>query len=377
VLALLLWDKQQQTETALKQADTERQTAEERRQIAEINFQRSSALLHNATFKRQLEWLYPHKLQPLENVNHEKLHALLQRFPDEPGPDPGDRLLTAQIHMELADILVSWRRRAEAVQAYQKAIALLRPLVKEFPQEVVFRDFLAHCLCHTAYQLGWMRCEATGSDDGEREYRQAIALYEGLRKQLQNFPWYRMQLWESWKDLGETQRRLGRYLQADKAFRKALALSQQLFDEFPRSPRVVNLVAHTHNVLAWNLVSRPDWQPHQAAEALRHAKKSIALEPTWHDWWHTLGVAHCRLGQAKEALAAIEKSRQLSPDHGPPNSFDRFFEAMAYHQLGDRKKARRCYEEGVHWMEQHLPDHPDLRRFRAEAAKMLGSGSRK
>jgi Flp pilus assembly protein TadD len=112
-----------------------------------------------------------------------------------------------------------------------------------------------------------------------------------------------------------------------------------------------------------------------------HAQEAVALAPQADDYWHTLGVAHCRMGHWKEALAAIDKSRQLTPrgapdgpgpHPGPPDSFDRFFEAMAYSGLGDRQNARRCYDEAVQWMEQHAPDHPDLRRFRAEAAHMLG-----
>jgi hypothetical protein len=40
--------------------------------------------------------------------------------------------------------------------------------------------------------------------------------------------------------------------------------------------------------------------------------------------------------------------------------------------LGDRENGRHCYDEGVQWMEQNLPEHADLRRLRAEAARMLG-----
>jgi hypothetical protein len=45
---------------------------------------------------------------------------------------------------------------------------------------------------------------------------------------------------------------------------------------------------------------------------------------------------------------------------------------MAYHQLGERDKARRYYDEAVQWMDKHAPQHRDLRRFRTEAAQMLG-----
>jgi hypothetical protein len=45
---------------------------------------------------------------------------------------------------------------------------------------------------------------------------------------------------------------------------------------------------------------------------------------------------------------------------------------MAYHGLGDREKAQRWYDEGAEWLRRHAPEHPNLRRFRAEAANMLG-----
>jgi tetratricopeptide (TPR) repeat protein len=176
-----------------------------------------------------------------------------------------------------------------------------------------------------------------------------------------------------WENLGQLSRCQGRGQQAEEHLRSRLALYQQLFDESPQDSELRRLLANSHNNLSWFLCIRPDRQPRHAALALEHAQKAVALEPMHHDWWHTLGVANCRLSRWKEALACIEKSRQL--DHqghkpGPPDAWERFFEAMAYHGLGDRDKARRCYEEAVDWMEKHLPT--DLRRFRAEAAEILG-----
>ncbi len=112
--------------------------------------------------------------------------------------------------------------------------------------------------------------------------------------------------------------------------------------------------------------------PEHAPRALHHAQKAVELEPFNHDRWHTLGVAHCRMGQWKEALAAIEKSRQIQKAPGPPDSYDRFFEAMACHQLGERAKARRYYDEAVQWLHKHPEAYRDLHPFRAEAARVLG-----
>src|SRR5439155_26686119 len=94
-----------------------------------------------------------------------------------------------------------------------------------------------------------------------------------------------------------------------------------------------------------------------------------------HDSWHTLGVAHCRAGNWQEALAALEKSKKLQPDGDEMSSFQSFFEAMAHAKLGDRNEARRYYDQGVRWMTKHSPNHADLRRFRAEAAVLVGDSS--
>jgi tetratricopeptide (TPR) repeat protein len=364
VLALLLWDRQQQTAAALGEA-------ERRRLIAEENFRRACALVHDAPLRHQIAWLETQGRSQARQENEEKVLALFQDLVTEPGPDPGDRLLAAEVHSELADIYLSLERRAEAAQEYQKAIGLLRPLVAEFPGEAGFRDSLARCLG----RLGWSRLDPARPTDGEEEYAQAIALYEGLRQEFRDVPWYRVQLGLCWMDVGELRRRNGRFSQAEEAFRRALTLHQQVFAEFPRATQQLGPLAKTHNDLAWVLAIRPDRQPQDAAEALKHAQEAAALAPGYHDYVHTLGVAHCRLGHWKEALAAIEKSRELNGGPGPPDSWDRFFEAMAYSGLGDKDNARRCYDEGVRWMEQHLPDHPDLRRFRDEAAHMLGINS--
>jgi hypothetical protein len=70
-----------------------------------------------------------------------------------------------------------------------------------------------------------------------------------------------------------------------------------------------------------------------------------------------------QLDARRKALACIDKSRQLesqSPGYKPrpPDAFDRFFEAMAYHGLGDRENARRCYREGCSGWTRMLPATP-------------------
>jgi hypothetical protein len=45
---------------------------------------------------------------------------------------------------------------------------------------------------------------------------------------------------------------------------------------------------------------------------------------------------------------------------------------MAHQRAGHRDRARRWYHKGVAWMDRHAPRDPALRRYRAEAAGVLG-----
>ena len=58
--------------------------------------------------------------------------------------------------------------------------------------------------------------------------------------------------------------------------------------------------------------------------------------------------------------------------HQGRNSFDDFFLAMAYWQLGDKEQARKWYGQAVAWMKKNRPQDEELCRFRAEAAVLLG-----
>ena len=45
---------------------------------------------------------------------------------------------------------------------------------------------------------------------------------------------------------------------------------------------------------------------------------------------------------------------------------------MANWQLGEKDKARAWYDRAVQWMDKNEPKNEELRRFRTEAAELLG-----
>jgi tetratricopeptide (TPR) repeat protein len=127
--------------------------------------------------------------------------------------------------------------------------------------------------------------------------------------------------------------------------------------------------ASTWNNLAWFYATSPDLKLRDAEMALRFAKQAVKIAQKQGTYWNTLGAAHYRSGNWKDAIAVLDKSMELRKGG---DSFDWFFLAMAHWKLGDKEKARTRFDQAVQWMDKHQPADEELRRFRAEAAELLG-----
>jgi serine/threonine protein kinase/Flp pilus assembly protein TadD len=130
----------------------------------------------------------------------------------------------------------------------------------------------------------------------------------------------------------------------------------------------------SHNLLAWILVTCPHVPLRDPAEGVELARTAVELSPSDPSFWNTLGAAHYRAGDWKDAAAALEKAMQL---RSGGNSYDWFFLAMAHWQLGDPEKARQEFDRAVQWMDKNMPKGRELGRFRAEAAELLKVDSKK
>jgi hypothetical protein len=84
-------------------------------------------------------------------------------------------------------------------------------------------------------------------------------------------------------------------------------------------------------------------------------------------------MARYRAGDWRGAIEALAKSEELAPGKDLGNKG--FFMAMAHWQLGHEDEAGRWYDRAVSWTEKYRPEGRPIRRFRAEAAGLLGLGS--
>ena len=108
-------------------------------------------------------------------------------------------------------------------------------------------------------------------------------------------------------------------------------------------------------------------------EALALARKAVEIEPYNANHQNTLGAALYRMGKFPEAVACLERTREIRNEW---ISADLYFLAMGYHQLGDAARARDALARAVRWQEEKgstlsQGDQAELNAFRAEAEALL------
>ncbi len=127
-----------------------------------------------------------------------------------------------------------------------------------------------------------------------------------------------------------------------------------------------------HNIpnnLAWALALTPDRPSRDYHEAAALAGKAIDLAPKEGGNYNTLALAEYRRDRWDEAIAAAEQSDKLIKGVDASNWF---FLAMAHARKGARDKATTWFDKAVAWTKEKAPKDPELLRFWAEAAKLLG-----
>lgn len=169
--------------------------------------------------------------------------------------------------------------------------------------------------------------------------------------------------------LAQIYRNVDRHREAIKLYEEVVALMKIIFGP-----------GHSHtlgsmNSLAELLATCPDARLRDPKRAVELAMDAVELAPQSARAWQVLGWARYRTGAWKDSIAALEKSIELREDGG--DSFRWFFLAMAHWQVGHKDQARKWYGRAAEWADKNLPADAQLRRFRAEAAELLGLNERK
>jgi tetratricopeptide (TPR) repeat protein len=158
---------------------------------------------------------------------------------------------------------------------------------------------------------------------------------------------------------------LGRHAEALKLRQETLALRKAKLG--PNHPDTLSSM----NDLAWSLATTADVKLRDPKRAIELATKAAQVQPNNTNFQGTLGTARYQAGEWKEAIANLEQALKLRKAEDPRNANEGFFLAMAHWRLGDKDKARVWFDKSVAWMARDKDD-PELKRFRAESAELLG-----
>ncbi len=283
----------------------------------------------------------------------------------------------------------------QALRNYDGLIAITRA-----DSEVRMREVAAKAYFGRGIAL--MILEQPGAADSCRE---SVAIYEALLRDFPGQPAYLFGLAASIKFQAESLFRSGDVSGASTLFSRLFVHERELISMDPESAEyrsflkndltewgnflatarpspetmraLEELVAadpsndNALNSLAWQLASRPDAPPHDAARALEYAERAVKLNPKPPAaYWNTLGVARLRNGRP-DAVEALEHSLHEGSSGQP--ALDWFGLAIVHARKGDAEKARKLYDQADAWTRLNASKvDQDLREFQSEARKALG-----
>ena len=275
-----------------------------------------------------------------------------------PGADPPlfwfSRLDESQTR--LVNLLTRAGRTPEVEAHYRQALVLWQKLAEQSPAVLEFR----HKQAETHQLLAGVLLADNRPEEAEQATAQGITLLE------ETLALTKTRLGSEHPDTVKCLSNLANAYKHTGRFADAIALHEEALRPGPE-------IARIQNNFAWLLATNADPRLRDPDLAVRLATKAVAFGPPGSmptgSYWHTLGVAQYRAGNWKESLAALEKTFELQQW---ATSWDWFFQAMAHWQLDEKDEARKSYDKAVEWMEKNKPDDDELRRFRAEAAELLG-----
>ncbi len=121
---------------------------------------------------------------------------------------------------------------------------------------------------------------------------------------------------------------------------------------------------------AWAIASLPQQPREQYERALHYVGESLAREPTARKSWSTRGLAHYRLDQSSESLAALARSQELhAAEKQSLPAEDLTIRAMLEHRAGQHHEARASLEL-VRISASY--DETEWQKLLAEAETLLG-----
>ena len=296
--------------------------AQQRQQEAETNLAFARDAVDSFFGQMATDWWIQTTTTAKSHVETmDKALRFFERFAQEPGTTPAARYERAMAIYRIGDLQYIMAKREEATESSQKAIAILENLAEAHPGEALY----LHQLANGYWRLGY-RLDHVDLEKGKEAYRQAFELFEKLEarfgaiwdesrhdshmsglsiyRECGCFGWYRYAQARMWVGPSRDQENAGLIREAEAGARKALALAEQVAEEFPRGyPRGAQLF-HAHLGGFLKRQGLPG-----AEEHLGQAEALLRREPVATTYGHvSLARVLNDLGKPEEAVKHWERA---------------------------------------------------------------------
>jgi tetratricopeptide (TPR) repeat protein len=230
------------------------------------------------------KWLVQPHLEPLQREFLEEALRFYQGFAEEPGTDPELRLEAGNAYRRVGQIQERLGDTPRAMEALDRARALLEQLAADFPHEPRYRVALGQGLIALGGSL--VRCEQ--QREGEKQLQKALLLCKQLVAESPDIVDYRRDLAFCYADLANAQLAQGRAHAAVASNDQAVSLLQNLPADRANTLECRLRQACCRRDLGWALLI--DGQPREAVESGRQAL--ALLEKILGDWPNEPCVRH-------------------------------------------------------------------------------------
>jgi tetratricopeptide (TPR) repeat protein/tRNA A-37 threonylcarbamoyl transferase component Bud32 len=148
---------------------------------------------------------------------------------------------------------------------------------------------------------------------------------------------------------------------------RGLEMREYLMTLLPDDAAIQTELADSYHLLSRCLARCPEAVAGDVQKGAELALTRTTGDPGNGLAWRTLGIALYRQKLFAKAIPAMEKSLAAKLDEP---AYDHFFIAMARAQTSQNAEAKRDYEAGAQWVQQHQPKNALLRTLRDEAEAM-------
>ena len=235
--------------------------------------------------------------------------ALKQKLVADAPANPDYRFHLAHSCLGLAYLLSANKRTREAEDFYRQALGLFEKLAGEVPSRVNYRSEVGHTLWH----LADMASDSGRPEEAEKQHRQALAIFEKLAADFpQNRYWRWEQCFSDWNIAG-LMRRFGRLNDAEKAYRDAIDACEKVVAEAPDDGGFRDRLARSHFELAEvlraeNRLDEAEKRFRQAASIWQKLGADVPTEPVYRS--HAIWTYTYRLAPMAEAGGRIQEAEE-------------------------------------------------------------------